>query len=287
MFQKMAKESQVSWSRTPVEKGTLMKIKLHIMETPLLEFKQVVISNTLRRCELFREPCGVDLHALVPFIVTKGMAKGEFLFREGEDAYGFYIVQRGSVNLYRMAYAGREQLLRIARPGEAFAEETLFLNGIYQTYARAAEPCQVLFIPKAEFIALLRRHPELSLRMLRMMSRHLCTLLDLLENLRLKDVKTRVAGWFVEHCSDPLSYEPCQIHITTTKRALASELGIASETLSRIFRRFQRAELIEVRGNQITLLCPVKLTQLVEENCEQGIHSGHRNHTKARFDLSA
>jgi CRP/FNR family transcriptional regulator len=61
------------------------------------------------------------LESIAAVTVIKSLAKGDYLFREGDSAYGFYIVQRGSVNIDRVNAAGKEQVIHIFRTGDSFA----------------------------------------------------------------------------------------------------------------------------------------------------------------------
>jgi hypothetical protein len=83
----------------------------------------------------------------------------------------------------------------------------------------------------------------------------------LVDDLTLKDVKTRLAHWLVQRCPDPASNQPCQVQLPMTKHMLASELGTGSETLSRTLATFRNQKLLSVAGRTITLLCPSKLAR--------------------------
>ena len=65
------------------------------------------------------------------------------------------------------------------------------------------------------------------------MSRHLHALVDLIDDLRLKDVQTRLANWLLKRCPTPLSDQAVVVELGRTKGVLAAELGATSETLSR------------------------------------------------------
>jgi hypothetical protein len=67
--------------------------------------------------------------------------------------------------------AGKEQIIHVFRAGESFAEVALATDKGYPADARALETTQVLPVQKAGILALLRRQPELALRMLGSMSR--------------------------------------------------------------------------------------------------------------------
>ena len=232
----------------------------------LAEFKQIAIANTLRSCQLFAGLPVVDLNHIAEIAVVKSLEKGEYLFRERELPRGFYIVQRGAINVHRVNAAGKEQVIHIFRAGDSFAEATLATESGYPADARAVEPSQVLLIQKAGFLSLLRRQPELALRMLGSMSMHLRVLVGQLEDLTLKDVETRLANWLIKRCPNPDSPASVTIELKMTKRVLAAELGTVSETFSRTLAKFRELKLLHVKGKSVTVLSPARLTALLRRN---------------------
>ena len=168
-------------------------------------FRQAVIENTLRSCQLFMGLPAADIAAMASFVVSKHLDKGDYLFREGDRSEGFYLVQKGAINVHRVSTAGKEQVIHVFRPIESFAEATLATEGGYPADARATEPTTVLLVPKNEFVDLLRRRPDLALRMLGSMSQHLRVIVGLLDDLTLKDMETRLANWLLKHCPRPIS----------------------------------------------------------------------------------
>jgi len=232
----------------------------------LAPLKQAAIVNSLRSCRLFGGLPASDLDQVAAITVVKTLARGDYLFREGDPSLGFYIVQKGSINVHRVNAAGKEQIIHIFRAGDSFAEATLATEAGYPADARAVESSQVLLVQKAGFVALLRRQPELALRMLGGMSLHLRALVGQLEDLTLKDVETRLANWLVKRCPKPEASEPANIELKTTKRLLAAELGTVSETFSRTLAKFRDLKLIEVKGRIIRVLSPARLTALLRRN---------------------
>jgi CRP/FNR family transcriptional regulator len=102
--------------------------------------------------------------------------------------------------------------------------------------------------------------------MLGSMSVHLRTLIAQLEDLTLKDVETRLANWLIKRCPNPESARPVVIELKTTKRVLAAELGTVSETFSRTLATFRQQKLVAVKGKALTVLCPLKLKELLRRN---------------------
>jgi CRP/FNR family transcriptional regulator len=229
------------------------------------DFRRSAIVNTLRTCQLFTGIPLPDLQNIADVTVIKSLDRDEYLFHEGEAARGFYVVQVGAVNVHRVNAAGKEQIIHVFRTGDSFAEATLASETGYPADARALEPTQVMLVEKAGILALLRRQPELALRMLGSMSSHLRVLVGQLEDLTLKNVETRLANWLMKRCPNPASDRPVRIKLATTKRQLAAELGTISETFSRTLAKYREQKLVQVEGNTVTVLSPKRLNEVLRK----------------------
>lgn len=222
------------------------------MAPDLAPFRTTAIAATLRSCQLFSGLSSADVETIAAFSVLRTLPKGGYLFREGDPAEGFYVAQKGAINVHRVSPAGKEQVIYVFRPGESFAEAALATAEGYPANARAVEASGVVLIPKAPFLALLGRRPDLALRMLGSMSQHLRVLVGLVEDMTLKDVETRFIHWLLKRCPHEATHA-VTIELGMTKRVLAAELGTSSETLSRTFARLRDDGLLEVRGKELHL----------------------------------
>jgi CRP/FNR family transcriptional regulator len=236
------------------------------MPSPLADCRKIVFANTLRGCQLFVGLPSNELELISSFVIPKELAKGEYLFHEGSASEGFYVVQRGAVNVHRVSATGKEQVISVFRAGQSFAEAALASPGGYPANARAIEASTILLVPKADFLGLLRGRPELALRMLGSMSQHLRVIVGLLDDLTLKDVETRLANWLLKRCPRPITAAPVEIQLDRTKRVIAAEIGTVSETLSRTFAEFREKKIIEVAGKMITILAPNRLEEILRRN---------------------
>jgi CRP/FNR family transcriptional regulator, dissimilatory nitrate respiration regulator len=234
------------------------------MKTVISDLPPAAITRTLRRSRLFAGAMARELEQIAAISVLRKVSKGETIFHEGTFLTGFYVMQKGAVKIRRVNIVGMEQVLHVFRPCESFGEEMLFLDSGYPADACAIEDSQVVLVKKNEFVALLKRQPELALRILKSMDGHLRQLVGLLGSLTLKDVKTRLVDWLIQHCPNPQSDQPYTIELGETKRAIASQIGTVSETFSRALGKLRRQNLLEVHGNRITLFSPFKLAQLAE-----------------------
>src|ERR1043166_1580363 len=109
------------------------------MITSPADLRKIALANTLRSCQLFVGLPPVDLENIADVTVIKSLEKGQYLFHEGDPAHGFYVVQRGAVNVHRVNAAGKEQIIHIFRAGDSFAEVALASTSGYPADARAIE----------------------------------------------------------------------------------------------------------------------------------------------------
>ena len=89
------------------------------------------------------------LKEIAEFTVIKSLDKGEVLFREGDESRGFYVVQKGIINVHRVNALGKEQVIHLFRAGESFAEGTLATDIGYPADAQAMEASQLLLVQKS------------------------------------------------------------------------------------------------------------------------------------------
>jgi CRP/FNR family transcriptional regulator len=124
----------------------------------------------------------------------------------------------------------------------------------------------VLLVPKRDFVALLRKRPELALRMLGSLSQHLSVLVALVDDFTLKDIETRLANWLLRRCPRTIADTPQTIQLEATKRVLASEMGTTGETLSRTLAKFRELKLLRMSGSTITITQPRELQKLLQSH---------------------
>jgi CRP/FNR family transcriptional regulator len=216
------------------------------------QLRNVAVAATLRSCQLFNGLPAADLEAIAGFATLRSLAKDSYLFREGDPAEGFYVVQKGAINVHRVSPTGKEQVIHVFRPGESLAEAALASEHGYPANGRAVEASAVIVVPKGPFLALLTRRPDLGLRMLASMSQHLRVLVGLVDDLTLKDVETRFLNWLLKRCGRD-ARGAASVELASTKRVLAAELGTSSETLSRTFAKLREEGLLDVRGATVQI----------------------------------
>lgn len=233
---------------------------------PSSSYRQLALENALVACPLFAGMRPADLGSLVRIAWMKTFAAGERVFYEGDVNHGLYVVQSGAVRLFRVNSSGHEQVVHIARARESFGEESLFAKSGHALNAAAVQCTRLVILPRNGFVSCLRCCPDLSLRVLQALSAHVREMIGLLDDLRLKRARVRLGNWLLQRVSDPQSDEPQAISLSIPKRVVAAELGMASETFSRMLAEFQALNLLAVQGRTLVLLCPRQLRAAMGED---------------------
>jgi CRP-like cAMP-binding protein len=173
----------------------------------------LVVANSLKCSRIFAGLPDADIQKISSFSAIRNLQKHEYLFREGDPCVAFFVVQRGVINVHCVNAAGKVQVIHIFQPGDSFAEAALVTSQGYPASARALTLSAVIVVPKAEFVELLHRRPELALRMLASMGAHLREVVALRDDLTLKDAEARCIHWLLRHCPDPEGDTPAEIRL--------------------------------------------------------------------------
>ena len=103
---------------------------------------------------------GIDEGKLKDFLAAKGavehrVLKEDYIFREGEEPEGLFILLEGAVEVEKISISGNRQVVnRFTSPGTVFGEVYIFLdNRPYDFGCVAYEESRILYIPKAAFEA--------------------------------------------------------------------------------------------------------------------------------------
>lgn len=214
------------------------------------------IREILKRSHLFSGLTEPEVGQIETIGIKKNYQKGQLIFSEGQKATGFFINLSGQVKIYKISADGREQILHIISPSEAFAEAALFTGSTYPAFAESLTQTRLLYFPKESFLGLILKNPQLSLNMIGGLSSLLRRFVDLVEELSLKDVSARVSKHLLDLSirSGHKEGEGIVFELEVSKTQLASRLGTISETLSRAFRKLQNQKIIRVEGKKITIL---------------------------------
>lgn len=187
--------------------------------------------------------------------VSRGYQPGEIIFSEGDACEGLYVVQAGSVKIFNTSAGGREQVLHIEKAGNSLAELPVFDGGNYPASAAALEKCALLFISKKDFRALCLERPEMSLKVLKVVSSRLRRLVGIIEELSFTTVRNRLASWLIQQANDKGQKTSSGIELTLSvnNQELAFQIGTVRELVSRNLSQFQSQGILKIAGRKVII----------------------------------
>jgi CRP-like cAMP-binding protein len=206
---------------------------------------------------LFNSFAEKELNLLESSASLKKVQKGEKIFSESHDASAFFIIVSGKVKIYKVSTDGKEHTLHIHSPGDLVAEAAIFNSMVYPASCIALEDSILVRISRKGFLDMIKKHPELALKMMSGYSKRLRQFVAKIEELSLKDMKSRLANYLLENSKVEKGITVCQLKYS--KKELSSLLGTIPETLSRSFAFLKQKGLIVERDNVIIIPDPDKL----------------------------
>lgn len=210
---------------------------------------------SLRQVPLFADLTERELDLLAERTLSRKFRPGEMIFSEGDTCEGLYVLQTGSVKIFNTSPSGREQVLHIERAGNSLAELPVFDGGDYPASAAAVDNCTLLFISKRDFRTFCLERPEVSLKVLKVVSAHLRTLVAIIEELSFTTVRNRLASWLLQEAKakGKTTSRGMEFVLTVSNQELAFQIGTVRELVSRNLSYFQSEGILKIEGRTITV----------------------------------
>jgi CRP/FNR family transcriptional regulator, dissimilatory nitrate respiration regulator len=219
------------------------------------------VVEVLQGCRLFARVGTQGFQRLVTIARLCRFEKGEIVFREGQDCPGIYVVGDGLVRVFKTAASGKEHVLHMIGPGNTFAEVAAIGGFRCPANAEAVAPTTCALLPLDSFRQLLETDAPLCREMLLGMATWVRQLVDLMEDVVLRDAAGRLARYLLD-AGDKTSDV---VELPTLKRHVASHLNLTSETFSRTIRRLADAGLVsEPDPYHVRLLDRKRLRQIAD-----------------------
>jgi len=196
---------------------------------------------------------------------NRPLHRGDYLFREGDKFQCLYIVKTGSVKTYAPSEDGGEQVLGFHLPGELIGLDAIEKSR-HHCSARVLETSAVCEVPFHQLEDLSTTIPSLQHQMYRLLSREISQDENMLTLLGKKNAEERLAA-FLLSLSERFKrrgFSPSDFHLSMSRHEIGNYLGLAVETISRLFTRFQDEKLLKVERKHIQLLDIERLRCVVQ-----------------------
>lgn len=189
--------------------------------------------------------------------------KEQLLYCERNTPLGLYCVHSGKIKIYKLGSDGKEQMIRIASEGDFLGYEHLITGSNYSSSATVLEDTTLYFIPKQDFLGLLKNNEKFSTDFLTLLCQSLLDTEKKMINIAYKPVRGRLAEALlllnnIFGNTGNTTISP----ISLSRDDLANYIGTAKETAIRMLSEFRKEKLVSTEGNYIKILNPNELSRI-------------------------
>ncbi len=182
-------------------------------------------------------------------------AKGEIIFREGAYPPGIFYVKSGKVKKYKVVAGSGEQIIYVANAGELIGYHAVLSEERFPDSAAALEESLIVFIPREDFLVVLRQSSVLNARLLKILSHEFTVLVNGMALFSQRSVRERFAlQLIVLREKYKLNTSPgMPVEINLSREDLANLVGTGRENIVRILSEFKEQGILETKGRKIVV----------------------------------
>ena len=153
----------------------------------------------------------------------------QFIFQEGDQPQGLFILCVGDVKMSKTDDRGRELTLMYLSCGDLVGEVPLLAAEPYCASAETMRESIVCFLPQELVDHICAREPEFSRRLLRRVSRFMCRCMERSFNFAFRGAESRLANFLLAlHAPAGRAVAlPCNGKYDYSRREIAQNLGLS------------------------------------------------------------
>lgn len=191
--------------------------------------------------------------------------KGEILIKADDEPSGVFYLKEGIVKMYAISSNGEELTINIYKPHSLFPMSWVFNNTISNHYYEAVTPVTVWKAPKKRVLNFLQKEPSILLDLLRRIYRGLEGYFMRMEYLMKGNAEARLITELLisaKRFGEKLGSSTL-VKLKLTEKDLASQSGIARETVSREIKKLKEKNLINFKKGSLVIYDLQKLEEEV------------------------
>ncbi len=205
--------------------------------------------ESLRTIPLFHSLGEHELRGIAALLIDRKFPKGATILEDGVGGDHMYVIQQGQVKVTKMSDEGREKILEILGEGDFFGEMALLDREPRSASVKTTRACVLLALSRGDFLSLLRRNTELSMELIRVLSRRLCEANEQVRGLLFERVEGRMRRVLNRLATDPVPDHPGRRTTPAlTHQQLADLVGTSRETITRVLKELKGQGWLEQRG---------------------------------------
>jgi len=201
----------------------------------------------LERCSLFRALDPDARRQLAAHAHRFRFGVGEVIFEAGSPGQSMMAVAAGTVRVTARSAGGYQVLLADLSAGEVFGEIALLADRGRTANAIALTSCELLVLERRDVRPFLERHPDVCLKLLETLGRHLRGANARITEFAFSDLDARLSKTLLRLTNGTGS------KVGTSPRELATMTGATQQSVNRCLREWHRSGLVRLHEGEIAL----------------------------------
>ncbi|OGO30832.1 MAG: hypothetical protein A2Z29_03970 [Chloroflexi bacterium RBG_16_56_11] len=195
---------------------------------------------------------GIDdglLEKVARAMVVRSVEKHEIIWLEQEPARTIYIMESGLIKLFKTSLGGKEQILRLVRPGDCFGHAGAFNGGNNPESAQSLVPSLLYGITRSNLESLLAEYPALTRNLIKLMATEMHHYISLVEDLSLRCVSGRLARMLLTDNHQAV----CDASLLLTRSDMAAMTGTVREVVGKSLKALEDRGVIRYDRRKIVI----------------------------------
>ena len=212
---------------------------------------------------LFRDLPDKEKEFLIQDHHCASLKRGEMILHEGGRPAGLYCLACGKVKVYKQGIGGREQIIKMVRPQGLIGFAAFITGTTYSSSAVVLEDSGICRFDREPFMKLLRRNPDLSMTLMRMMAVELSFSNKRTVSLTQKHIRGRLAeSLLVLRDTYGMENDGRTIRAYVSREDLACFSNMTTSNAIRTLSMFATESVIALEGKKISIVDSARLEKI-------------------------
>lgn len=212
----------------------------------------------LSAMEVFRDLSPEDMAWLDRVTTSFTCPRGRILYTPGQSGEVLFLLKKGQVSIYRLSPEGKKMVLATIPANTLFGEMALVGQGMYDSFAEAAEESELCTMSRGDLERLILTKPAVGLRLLEATSQRLLEAETTLEDMAFKRAPSRLAGLLLRVAQE----QGGDLIVALSHQDLAERLAMFRETVTQLLNDFKSQGLVSLGRRHIAITDPSALRDI-------------------------
>ncbi|OZU87990.1 Crp/Fnr family transcriptional regulator [Virgibacillus indicus] len=215
------------------------------------------VQELLQKFPIFKDLTDFEMEPIIELAKNRIYRHGSHVFMQGDPLTNVYFIHQGKIKIYKTDFHGKEQIVNVLQPGDMFPHQGFFRQDDYPAHSEVLEDAVLIYIPIHLFENFLITHPEICVKLFKVLGDIIVDLQRRLEEKILHNTYEQIIMLLLRLAKNyGKETSESRVRITTqfTNRELANMIGSSRETVSRTLTQLKKKNLVQADKSGFILL---------------------------------